>query len=164
MTKVHVTIDGHEFEVDVRREGSTGGHFTVTVGDRARSVYVPDAADLAGLEWMVIDNRPYEVTFDPELTRMRSFSGLHHIAVRDREAAVSRPASGDGRIKAPIPGLIGQILVQPGQAVEAGQPVLVLEAMKMENEIRATRAGTVQKITVQIGQSVVLGELLAEIE
>ena len=164
MTKVHVTIDGQEFEADVQREGAAGGQFTVTVGGQTLSIFVPDVLDPAGPEWMVIDNRPYEVTFDAELTRMRSYSGLHHIAVRDQNAPVSRPVSGDGRIKAPIPGLIGQILVQPGQAVEAGQPVLILEAMKMENEIRATRAGTVQSISVQLGQTVVLGELLAEIE
>ncbi len=164
MTKVHVTIDGQEYDVDVQRDGTTGGHFTVTVGDRTLPIYVPDVSDLTGLEWMVIDNRPYEVTFDPELTRMRSFSGLHHVAARDTNASVSRPASGDGRIKAPIPGLIGRILVTPGQTVEAGQPIVVLEAMKMENEIRASRAGTVRKISVQIGQTVVLGEMLVEIE
>jgi len=164
MTKVLVTIDGQEFDVDVQRDGTTGGHFTVTVGDQTLPIFVPDVSDLAGLEWMVIDNRPYEVTFDPELTRMRSFSGLHHIGVRDLNAPVSRPASGDGRIKAPIPGLIGQILVRPGQVVEAGQPIVVLEAMKMENEIRASRAGTVQQISVHIGQTVMLGELLVEIE
>ncbi len=164
MTKVHVTIDGQEFEMDVLREGPTGGRFTVTVGDRVIPIFVPEVGDPAGPEWMVIDNRPYEVTFDAELTRLRSFSGLHHIAVRDQNATVSRPVSGDGRIKAPIPGLIPRILVEAGQTVEVGQPILILEAMKMENEIRATRAGTVRKVIVKIGQTVVLGELLAEIE
>jgi biotin carboxyl carrier protein len=164
MTKVHVTIDGLEFEFDVQQAGANRNEFTVRTGDEVIPVYVPDPSDLANLEWLVIDSRPYEVTFDTELTRMRTFSGLHHIEVRDLDAAVSRPVSGDGRVKAPIPGLIAQILVEPGQVVEAGQPILVLEAMKMENEIRASRAGTVQRIRTEPGKTVVLGELLIEIE
>jgi biotin carboxyl carrier protein len=76
---------------------------------------------------------------------------------------VARPASTDARIKAPIPGVIVRLLVEVGQEVAADQPVLVLEAMKMENEIRAARAGTVASMHVQPGQSVKLHELLAEI-
>ena len=77
---------------------------------------------------------------------------------------MARPVSGDGRVKAPIPGLIAQVLVTPGQVVEAGQTLLVLEAMKMENEIRSPRTGTVRQIKIQPGQTVTLAELLIEIE
>ena len=55
------------------------------------------------------------------------------------------------------------MLVQPGQAVSAGQPLLVLEAMKMENEIRAPRSGQVERVNVAVGQGVPLGMLLAEV-
>ena len=65
--------------------------------------------------------------------------------------------------KAPIPGLIARVLVAPGQTVEVGEPLLVLEAMKMENEIRAARAGVVQEIAVSEGETVVLGDLLVEV-
>ncbi len=78
--------------------------------------------------------------------------------------AVTRPASGDGRVKAPIPGLIARLLVEPGAVVEPGTPVLILEAMKMENEIQAPRGGTVTEISVELGQIVTLNELLMEIE
>ncbi|NTW03838.1 MAG: acetyl-CoA carboxylase biotin carboxyl carrier protein subunit, partial [Oscillochloris sp.] len=87
----------------------------------------------------------------------------HMLHVRDMEASVSRPASADTRIKAPIPGVIVRLLVEVGQEVEADQPVLMLEAMKMENEIRAARAGRVASLNVQPGQSVKLHEVLAEI-
>ena len=76
---------------------------------------------------------------------------------------LDRPAVADGRVKAPIPGLIARVLVAPGQAVETGQPLLVLEAMKMENELRAPRGGTVQAVKVKPGQTVTLGELMVEV-
>ena len=71
--------------------------------------------------------------------------------------------SRDGRVKAPVPGLITRILVQPGEKVEAGQPLLVLEAMKMENEIKAPRNGTLLQLNTQTGKTVTLGDVLAEI-
>ena len=76
---------------------------------------------------------------------------------------MARPASTDARIKAPIPGIVVRLLVEVGQEVMADQPVLVLEAMKMENEIRAARSGRVASLHAQPGQSVKLHELLAEI-
>ncbi len=54
-------------------------------------------------------------------------------------------------------------MVEPGTKVEAGQSLLVLEAMKMENEIRSTRSGVVQQVSVKPGQSVALNDLLLEI-
>ena len=93
------------------------------------------------VDWMIVDNRPYELIFGPDL-RSVQLEGLRHtIQVRDKEIRSTRPASGDGRVKAPIPGLIARINVEPDQAVEAGETVLVLEAMKMENEIRASKPG-----------------------
>ena len=80
-----------------------------------------------------------------------------------RDAETTRPAVADGRVKAPIPGLIARVLVAPGQTVETGQPLLVLEAMKMENELRAPRGGTVQAVKVKPGQTVTLGELMVEV-
>lgn len=88
---------------------------------------------------------------------------MHRVEVQDRTVAIVRPVSGDGRIKAPIPGLITRVLVQQGDQVEVGQPVLLLEAMKMENEIVAPRAGTVLRLSALPGKSVILNEELAEI-
>ena len=115
------------------------------------------------MAWMVVGKRPYELVFDHDLHWIKAYGGMHQIEVRDLEAVISRPRSGDGRIKAPIPGLITRLLVEPGDEVEAGQPMLVLEAMKMENIIRANRAGTVAAIPVSPGQTVMNNEVLAEI-
>jgi biotin carboxyl carrier protein len=112
---------------------------------------------------VVVEDRSHEIVVDRGLHWLRSNTGLHHVEVRDLEAAVARPASADGRVKAPIPGLITRVLVGAGDHVAVGQPLLVLEAMKMENEIRAPRAGVVSRLDMVAGQAVALHEVLAEI-
>jgi biotin carboxyl carrier protein len=67
------------------------------------------------------------------------------------------PAGGDG-IKAPIPGAILSIAVKEGDTIEVGQLILVMEAMKMENQIKSTRAGKVTKLCVQPGDAVAQGQ------
>ncbi|MCO5384500.1 biotin/lipoyl-containing protein [Desulfosporosinus sp.] len=66
-------------------------------------------------------------------------------------------------IKAPMAGKIINVLVQEGEKVEKGQPVLVLEAMKMENDLVAPQDGTVQLVLVKEGQSVKGGEELVQL-
>jgi pyruvate carboxylase subunit B len=80
-------------------------------------------------------------------------------AIRDLSAANTAPL-GPAPIKAPMPGLIVRINVKVGDTVEAGQGVVVMEAMKMENELRATSAGTVKSIEVVPGAAVEKGALL----
>ena len=67
-------------------------------------------------------------------------------------------------VTCPMPGVIFDVLVSEGQKVEADQPVLILEAMKMENEILAPEAGTVKKVAVKKGDSVEAEALLIELE
>jgi acetyl-CoA/propionyl-CoA carboxylase biotin carboxyl carrier protein len=72
--------------------------------------------------------------------------------------------AGDGTVTAPMQGTIVKVLVAPGDAVEVGQAVLVLEAMKMENHINAETAGTVAEVRVAAGDTVGPGDVLAVIE
>lgn len=163
MNKMIVTIDGQEYTVEVSLNPAEPTHYNVLVNGQAADVYVPTLVDPTLLEWVVVDNRPYELVVAPDMSWVRSLGGMHSLEVRAKGVGVTRPASGDGRVKAPIPGLISRLLVAPGAVVEVGQPLLVLEAMKMENEIRAPRSGTVQTVKVQPGQSVALSELMIEI-
>jgi len=80
-----------------------------------------------------------------------------------RVATSSGTASGDGTVTAPMQGTIVQVLVEVGATVDVGQTILVLEAMKMENHISATRAGTVSEIRVTAGDSVGTGDVMAVI-
>ncbi|MEP0822039.1 MAG: biotin/lipoyl-binding protein [Ignavibacterium sp.] len=73
-------------------------------------------------------------------------------------------STGDFEIRAPMPGLVSRIECAPGNSVEPGTGILILEAMKMENEIRASSRGTVKEIRVRQGQNVEKNEVLAVLE
>ncbi|OPX26970.1 MAG: hypothetical protein B1H06_05125 [Candidatus Cloacimonas sp. 4484_143] len=76
----------------------------------------------------------------------------------------SKPvAASAGSVLAPIPGLVLNLLVKEGDSVNAGDPVLILEAMKMESEIASTSTGIINKINVKEGTSVQEGEVLIEV-
>ena len=75
-----------------------------------------------------------------------------------------RPAEGRQDLKSPMPGKIVRVLVKEGETVEAGQGVVVVEAMKMQNEMKAPKSGRVTSLAVKPGASVNAGEILATIE
>jgi biotin carboxyl carrier protein len=84
-------------------------------------------------------------------------------SLRARRAAA---ATGEGpqKLLAPMPGKVVRLIAKEGEAIEAGKGVLVVEAMKMQNELKATKTGTVQKIMVAEGANVNSGDVLAIIE
>jgi len=84
-------------------------------------------------------------------------------AIRDLSAASAGPV-GPTPILAPMPGLIVRVNVKAGDKVQAGQGVVVMEAMKMENELRATVAGTVRSVEISPGTAVEKGALLVALE
>ena len=90
--------------------------------------------------------------FIAQVIDRRAWQGRHHGAIE---------AEGRQPIVAPMPGKIVRLLVQAGDTVAAGQGLLVVEAMKMQNEIRSTKSGTVERLLVQEGQPVNSGETLA---
>ena len=75
-----------------------------------------------------------------------------------------KPAAGFSRVEAPLPGTVFKVLSKEGDAVKKGQNIMVLEAMKMENNILAEMDGTIKKIHVSEGQAVLQGDILIEIE
>jgi biotin carboxyl carrier protein len=104
--------------------------------------------------------------------------GMLHVALRGRAFAFSRPAGLDvdrfaspsradtsaSMLTAPMPGTVVKLAVRRGERVEAGQTLLVLEAMKMEHTITAPRGGTVTHLPYAAGDLVAAGALLAEVE
>ncbi len=84
-------------------------------------------------------------------------------AIRELSKASSAP-TGPAPLVAPMPGLIVRVSVQPGDEVRAGQGLVVMEAMKMENELRAVAAGRVKAVPAQAGMAVLKGALLVELE
>lgn len=165
MNTLLVTIDDHTYSVSLKPTARGGEVYEATIDGETLSVTLPrSTAIVAEMEWLIIDGRPYEIVADPNLQWLNAYDGLHTVDVQDSNQRVSRPRSGDGRVKAPIPGLITRVLVAPGAAVEAGQALLILEAMKMENEIRAPFDGTVSSISVAGGQTVVRNQVLVEVQ
>jgi len=82
-----------------------------------------------------------------------------------QELTGRRPVrTGSGTIQAPMPGLVVRVVVAEGQRVEAGAGLVVVEAMKMENQLRAPRAGVVAKVHVAVGQAVEKGTPLVTVE
>ena len=90
-----------------------------------------------------------------EVIDPRAWRGRRHGAVE---------AEGRQQITAPMPGKVVRLLVQPGDKVQAGQGLLVVEAMKMQNEVRSPKTGTVERLLVQEGQPVNAGQVLAWID
>lgn len=165
MSRLAVTIDGRSFEVELTLTPGCEDRCSVVVNGETIPLLIPDLREAAAeMQWMIIAERAYEFSFDDNLRWIRSWSGLHSIEIQDLEAVAVRPRSGDGRVKAPIPGLITRVLVNEGDNVRTGQPLVVLEAMKMENEIRAPFDGLVRAIPVTIGQTVVRSEVLVRVE
>lgn len=90
--------------------------------------------------------------FTAEVIDPRAWSGRRHGSVE---------TEGRQQVVAPMPGKVVRLLVKPGDQVEAGQGLLVVEAMKMQNEIRSPKSGTVEHILAKEGQPVNAGEVLA---
>jgi biotin carboxyl carrier protein len=145
-----VVLDGQPHAVDAVRLDEKG--LSLLLADRHRSVeaqIVPGDAPGEKLVWL--DGVTATATADGRRKRRGGGPG----APRD---------NGDRRILAPMPGRVVRVLVGPGDDVEARQPVLVIEAMKMENELRSPRAGRVKDVAVEQGASVEAGRVLVVIE
>lgn len=117
-----------------------------------------------------IGNRAYEVKCERTATDMHVWVGSARFAaeVRDPRSLRSRVRAvdehGPRKLIAPMPGKVVRILVGAGSEIEAGAGVLVVEAMKMQNEVKSPKKGTVQKILVTEGAAVNAGDVLAIVE
>lgn len=105
----------------------------------------------------VVDGETFEVQPETDLGALPSFEAA---PVKVRES-ITQPVSGKALL-APLPGTVTQIFVLPGAHVDAGQPICVIEAMKMKNTIRADRSGMIASVPVSPGQSVKHKQVLVE--
>lgn len=164
--KYLVTVNGERIEVERDQQGIrvankvVQAHLAdiegtplkvVTIGDQVHRV-VTHRADGRGQYTLWIDGHRYEVEALDERTR----------AIRDVSSQGARGA-GSASLVAPMPGLIVRVNVQVGDPVQAGIPMVVMEAMKMENELRAQSSGVVSAVRVQPGAAVEKGTVLVEL-
>lgn len=128
-----------------------------------------DAVEIApGIFSILLDGCSFEVRVDAHAGGLRIHTGHREFPVtvldpRSWRGKHSHALEAEGRqqIVAPMPGKVVRVLVKQGDAVEAGKGLLVVEAMKMQNEIRAPKSGTVERLLVTEGQPVNAGEVLA---
>ncbi len=167
--KYVVTVDGERVEVDVGPDGLRYGVERdriaaairdivgtpirmVSIGDSVHRVVIRRGAT-RGAYTLWIGGFRYEVEALDERTR----------TIRDVTGASAGPA-GPVPIVAPMPGLIVRVGVAPGDEIQIGDGIIVMEAMKMENELRAVGHGRVKAVLVSAGQAVEKGAVLVEME
>jgi biotin carboxyl carrier protein len=145
------------------------GHYRVTVGDQGAEVDARQAAE--GIWSLLMDGMSHVVDVsDRDGVSVVDVDGeSYHIRIEEETRYIIRTRGGKGGargqvLKAPMPGKVVHIGVEVGQAVHPGDGLIVLEAMKMENEFRATVTGSVKEIRVQVGQTVNPGDTLVVIE
>jgi pyruvate carboxylase subunit B len=160
--KYHVTLNGRTVEI-------------VVTGDRVLFDGVEYHAELrqvAGtpLRLLLVDGRAWSLAVAPAGRGqwvIHKWGERHEAEVLDERARHVRSLVGEGSahpgpqlLKAPMPGLVVRVLVRPGQTVTAGEGLVVLEAMKMENELKAAGPGVVDRVEVATGQVVEKGSPL----
>lgn len=163
--KYIATVDGQDHEIEVERAGE------VTMDEVAR---VTDLRAIDGSSYsLLLDNRSYEVFAERQAGRWVIMIDGDQFMVDVEDARLkllramggaAHEETGAAAVVAPMPGLVVKVLVAPGDAVEANQGVLILEAMKMENELRSPRAGVVRQVNAVPGQTVAQGDLLVRID
>jgi glutaconyl-CoA/methylmalonyl-CoA decarboxylase subunit gamma len=136
-----------------------GGALKASIEGRAVEV---DVVPLGGQLSVRVDGKVVDLTIEGSPPEVGAVASGHRSYVRVesermRAALQARKAStsgGDKIVKSPMPGRVVKVLVAKGDSIEVGQSLLVLEAMKMENEVRARIAGTVQEVHVAAGATV----------
>ena len=166
-----IEIDGTARSVTVEAGGS--GRYSVVIDGQAHEVRAERAGEF-GLSLIVGDaaNASRELQITPGAARGELLASLGGRTVpvvvngrtRRRGTADDGGRAGRQPVVAPMPGRVVRVLVAPGDVVAARQGVIVVEAMKMENELRSPKAGTVRDVTVTPGTSVEAGRVLVVIE
>ena len=154
-----VRLDGHPLAARFERPGGTADAptYLLVLDGRPHVVTLeraPSGSPTGGAKVRVtVQNRAVEATVKDETAQLLERFGMEAGAVTTQR-----------EVRAPMPGLVLQVLVAPGDTVEEGQGLVVLEAMKMENELRAPAAGAVAAVHVAPGAAVGKSELLMEID
>ena len=151
LTPNAATVDGRTHSASLREVEGTPVRL-VTIGDQVHRVVVRKRGT-RGAYQLWIDGFTYDVEALDERTR----------TIRDLTAKATGP-SGPAPLTAPMPGLIVRVRVKPGDTVAAGEGLVVMEAMKMENVLKASGAGTVRAVRIGPGDKVERGAVLVELE
>jgi biotin carboxyl carrier protein len=158
---VQLTVDGTNRTLNwqsiAKLSGNVqGGQYSMLIEGHSYTIYarnITKAGEKAGQSYEIfVNGQRFEVNVEDERTRLLS------------QLAPSESGASAARIESPMPGLVIGLPCEIGMQVQAGQTIVVLEAMKMENDLTAPITGILKELRVSKGQSVDQGELLAVIE
>jgi biotin carboxyl carrier protein len=143
-----IMIDGTELAVDMK---AVAGRqlYSLLVENISHEIVLDPDSDQRALYGIMVEGQRYIVKVQDERSR--------RLALADRNL---KPPDGELLIKAPIPGLVVKVMVAPGQQVAEGDPLLILEAMKMENELRAPRDGVIHELRIEPRMQVAVGQIM----
>lgn len=144
---VVVHVDGRAIACDVRDLGQ--GRLSLRLADGSMHDLIVETKTTPGHRLVHVEGLRLEATVSTRVPRAGGAGGV---------------GQGPLKVVAPMPGKVVRVPVQPGEAVEARQPVVVIEAMKMENALAAGRSGIVREVLVQEGMSVEAGRPLVVVE
>ena len=147
--RYRLTIGDDVWEVDARLTAQ--GIYSLLIGGVS---YVADVVDHEGTCLVDVGGEAYEVLVE-EQTRW---------IIRTRGGAAGAGAGQGHNVSAPLPGKITHVAVRPGDRVQAGDTLVVIEAMKMENEFKAAAAGAITEVRVSVGQAVNPGDVMVVLE
>jgi biotin carboxyl carrier protein len=165
--KLIAEIAGEHHELDVKREGT---RLTARVDGRRYEIEAREMG--AGVYLLIADGRVHECRVERERAGFNVRVGNHVYSVtladpkRLRGAQLPGAHDGEGaaQVIAPMPGKVVRVLVPVGAQVEAGDGLVVVEAMKMQNEMKSPRNGTVTAIHAEVGATVNAGDVLVIVE
>jgi biotin carboxyl carrier protein len=166
--KLNVEFDGEEFSLEFRREN--GATEYILSGASTGSGLASVLPTMPGVFSVLLGKRSFTVALARSGSELEVWAGgqRHTIVLRDPRDRAGKAgrvsAAGPVEIRAQMPGKVIKLLVEQGAAVSAGQGVIIVEAMKMQNEMKAPKAGTVQRIRATEGTTVAAGETLMVIE
>ena len=158
-TKYRLKVRDADQEIEV--EPDEHGNFVVTVDGRSVSVSLAQIDDSARYS-LIVDNKPYDIFAEETPVGFHVRVGGHTIIVGTQTGrrgkggpeSIDVDAGGEWVLKSPMAGVVREINVQADDEVAEGQVVVVVEAMKMQNELHARRGGTVKAVYVSVGQRV----------
>ena len=163
-TKYHAIVKDNEYEVDFDKailevndtpeqaslEATGPGTYSLLLGGKSYGMHIH--REVFGSYTITINGAAIEVNIKNKRDLLLEQFGMSHS--EDSQEKI---------IKAPMPGLVLDILIAEGQQVEKGQGILILEAMKMENELKAPASGVINKIHTEKGAAISKNDLLVEI-
>ncbi len=141
-----LSVDGKDIEVDFQRTGHN--LYSIIIDNKSYEIDIHNHRE------------SYDVLVNGDYFKIDILDELKKV-LRDR---VSKSLQGRQVISSQMPGIVTQVMVEEGQEVEEGQPLLILVAMKMENQIKAPKSGVVQNIYIEANQTVAIGDKLVVIE